>query len=373
MIPGVRTAAARIALAGEEVTFQRPRRATGPRTSVSVVIPCYNYGQYLDQCVSSALDQSDVDVEVIVVDDASPDGSGRQARAIARRHTAVRAIVHDINRGHISTYNEGLAQATGEFVVLLSADDLLAEGSLGRATRLMNAHPEVGLVYGLAPSFTRVPPCAMHARGEEAWLIHTGRSWIRGRCLAGHNPIRCPEVVMRTSIFQQVGGYRPDLPHGADFAMWLGAATLSDVAYVLGAPQAFYRQHDLNMSRAQYGLGSPGGVVPDLLEKRRCFETIEPGREELVRIARRTLARQALRLASRTYVWGKAGEWPVDDLKSFAIETCAEYQQVPEWRMLQRREAMGDRARRNPSLLPSEAWHRLSGRLYGLRSSVAGA
>src|SRR5947209_4282299 len=111
------------------------------RPSVTVVIPCYNYGRYLRGAVKSVLDQPGVDVEAIVIDDASTDGSADVVREVAAADPRVRAILHRSNFGHIATYNEGLEQASGDYVVLLSADDALTPGSLSRATALLETHP----------------------------------------------------------------------------------------------------------------------------------------------------------------------------------------------------------------------------------------
>lgn len=100
---------------------------------MTVVIPCYNCGRYQPLAVASALDQFDVDTDALIVDDASTGGSGSVARDLARTADRVRAILCENNRGRIATHNKGLAQATGELVVLLSGDDALAPGALARA------------------------------------------------------------------------------------------------------------------------------------------------------------------------------------------------------------------------------------------------
>ena len=89
-------------------------------TSVSVVIPCYNYGHFLGDAISSALDdQPGIDVRVLVIDDASPDGSAEVARQIAAGDPRVDVAVHRVNSGHIATYNEGLLEwADGDYTVL---------------------------------------------------------------------------------------------------------------------------------------------------------------------------------------------------------------------------------------------------------------
>src|ERR1035437_10076075 len=83
-------------------------------SSVSVVIPCYNYGHFLLDAVNSALDQADVDVRVLIIDDASPDGSAQVARQIAGSDPRVEVVVHQVNRGNLATYNEGLLERSEE-------------------------------------------------------------------------------------------------------------------------------------------------------------------------------------------------------------------------------------------------------------------
>ena len=117
--------------------------------TVDVIIPCYNYGRYLRECVHSVVCQTGVGVRVLVIDDASSDETPEIGWQLAGSHGAVQFRRHAVNRGHIATYNEGLLEwASGEYVVLLSADDMLAPGSLGRAVRILNQNPNVGMVYG---------------------------------------------------------------------------------------------------------------------------------------------------------------------------------------------------------------------------------
>jgi len=158
----------------------RPRPLRGRRPSVSVIVPCYNYGRYLEQCVGTALAQEGVDVSVLVIDDASPDGSAHVVRDAAARDARVRAVCHEVNRGNIATYNEGISLVKGDYTVLLSADDLLTPGCLARATALMEAYPSVGMVYGFPVDFTddRLPPARTTA---ERWILWQGRDWIAER------------------------------------------------------------------------------------------------------------------------------------------------------------------------------------------------
>lgn len=229
---------------------RRPRRGA----TVTVVIPCYRYGHYLESAVDSVLTQPGVDAQVIIVDDASPDGSGEVAARLARREPRVRAIVHETNRGHIATYNDGLAAVDTEFVSLVSADDVIAPGALGRAVSLMQRHSRVGLVYGAIATFADDDaPRPERTRPYSAWRRWTGDEWIASIAASGYNPIASPEAVLRTSAVQQIGGYTAALPHSGDLEYWLRVASMWDVGQIHGPVQAYYRVHGENMHLTDFG------------------------------------------------------------------------------------------------------------------------
>src|SRR5262249_39739424 len=159
-------------------------------SSVDVVIPCYNYARYLPRCVDSVVSQPGVDVRVLVIDDASSDDTPEVGARLAAQDSRVSFRRHEANKGHIATYNEGLlGWSTGDYVVLLSADDLLFEGSLARAAAIMDADPKIGMVYGRSVYFqdeNALPRVAVRPRGFTHW---SGLEWIEGRCRAGVNVI----------------------------------------------------------------------------------------------------------------------------------------------------------------------------------------
>src|SRR3954464_13492345 len=105
---------------------------------IDIVVPCYNYGRFLQTCVASIVTQSMADLRVLIIDDASSDDSLRAARILAQGDRRVAVVTHERNHGHIETYNEGIAWATGDYFLLLSADDVLVPGALQRATEVMD-------------------------------------------------------------------------------------------------------------------------------------------------------------------------------------------------------------------------------------------
>jgi glycosyltransferase involved in cell wall biosynthesis len=119
--------------------------ARAPR--VSLAMSCNSYGRYLRTAVDSILAQRGCDVEVVVIDDASTDETADVLRSYAG-DGRVRAIRHDVRRGHLPSNNEGLALGRGEFVGVFDADDFLTSPyALARKVDVFDAHPRVGLVY----------------------------------------------------------------------------------------------------------------------------------------------------------------------------------------------------------------------------------
>ena len=318
-----------------------PARPLTTRPSVTVVVPCYRYGHHLPGAVASALAQPGVDVDVLVVDDASPDDSAAVAAALAAADPRVRVVAHEVNQGHIATFNDGLARATGDYVVLLSADDLLTPGSLGRAAALLEAHPEVGLAYGHPREFTDTPPVA--GTSVRDWTIWDGHDWLARRCQRGSNCIFCPEVVMRRSVREAVGGYNPALPHAGDLEMWLRAATVADVGRVNGADQAYYRIHDQSMQRTVYA-----GLLRDLEERRAAFASVllggdrpVPDGDALYRGACRALAATALDRVCWAYDAGATDDEPITEYLAFACEVDPAVLGSARWRAAEHRRTRG--------------------------------
>lgn len=215
---------------------------------IDIVVPCYNYGRYLEACVRSVLDQAGVDVRVLIIDDCSSDDSELVGRRLAAVDSRVEFRRHAVNRGHTATYNEGVLEwANGDFVLLLSADDLLTPGALARAARVLDAHPNVGLVYGVSVVFWTEEPPPLPDPPSDDTIILTGNEFLAHSCRVAGNVVPTPSAVVRTSVQRRIGAYDPALPHTGDFEMWLRCACVSDVAVVKG-PQAFYRRHAANMS-----------------------------------------------------------------------------------------------------------------------------
>jgi Glycosyl transferase family 2 len=326
-------------------------RGTGLPT-VDVVVPCYNYAHFLPACVRSVLDQPGVDVRVLVIDDHSPDDTPEVVARLAAADPRVESRRHEANKGHIATYNEGLLDwATADYTVLLSADDMLAPGALARAAAAFERYPEVGMVYGRGVYYQNhdhLPRTLSLPLSTAHW---SGREWIEGRCRSGRNVISSPEVVVRTSVQQAVGGYRPDLPHAGDLEMWLRIAAVADIAYVRGRPAAYYRVHPQSMFRTEFAT-----ALADLDQRRAVFERFFaehpdlPDGERQLGLANKAIAKAALWRACRAYDRDQLDTIPVSDLVAFAFRCWPDAERLPEHAALLRRRRLGSTVCRRTQL-----------------------
>ena len=223
-------------------------------SDVDVVVPCYNYGRFLRPCVNSVLAQEGVDVRVLIIDDASTDGTSQVGECLARNDARVEVRRHTANKGHIASYNEGLLEwASSEYSLMLSADDMVAPGALARATHVMDRHRNIGMTYGMALVIQSDDDLDRGTIQDDSpdYRIIPGAEFLR-RCFEQGNAVETPTAVVRTVLQQRIGGYRPELPHSGDMEMWMRFAVHASVG-VVRSVQGYVRKHGANMSDLYYG------------------------------------------------------------------------------------------------------------------------
>ncbi|GIJ79381.1 Glycosyl transferase family 2 [Micromonospora phaseoli] len=324
------------------VSHPVPELAPGRMAKVSIIIPCYNYARFLPDSIGSTLSQQGVEPEVIVVDDASTDDSAAVARAFAETDSRITLIQHKTNTNHVVAFNDGYAVASGEFIVRLDADDLLAPGSLARAVALFDRFQSVGLVYGHPRHFATADPPAPTS-GDASWTVWDGAAWLGERCRRGYNAITTPEAVVRASVMKEIGPLSLRLRFAQDMEMWLRVAAVADVGRINGPDQALHRDHANSMSE-----NAGHGKLLDLHERRLVFETLFdgpggrlPDGRRMHDAAKRALAAEALEEVCRAYDRGRLKTVDVDDFVHFAKETFPDASQLPEWRAMTLRRRVG--------------------------------
>lgn len=228
---------------------------------VDVVVPCYNYGSYLDDCVNSVLCQTHENVRILIIDDASSDDTPDIAQALCRDQRVIYRR-HKSNQGHVATFNEGLDWASADYTLLLSADDVLTLQSLERSVKLMESNPEVGMTYGLISILTDDSGLNSCVADPDCDMVEVipGLFWIQQCCIATRNLVATPTAIVRTEIQKRVGGYDPSLPHTGDLEMWLRIASCSSIGFI-NEHQAWYRKHSCNMHKQFDGVSELAQVI----------------------------------------------------------------------------------------------------------------
>lgn len=308
---------------------------------VDVIVPCFNYGKLLEACVTSVVSQDGVAIRVLVMDDASTDETEVVGRRLAAADPRVEYYRHANNQGHIATYNEALAMLTGDYCMILSADDLLTPRALARATGLMDAHPEVGLVYGRDIPFRDTPPLDSPRSAPGVWRLAGYLQFLTAACDLGHTGIQAPTALVRTTLHRAIGGYLPELPHSGDTEIWLRMAAYAQVGE-LDADQAFRRLHTANMSLNFSPLGR-------LAEQKRAFDThfrsqepLRPAVAALQAVVHRTIAQSAFWSAAQAFDRGDTST--CEECLAFASTAFPEIQSSVPWRRLQWKRRLGPSA-----------------------------
>ena len=198
--------------------------------TVSVVIPCFNYGRYLQAAVASAMAQTLIPTEIIIVDDGSTDDSLDVANHIAEYHENVHVISQPHSgRGSISR-NTGIEQATGEFICALDADDLIAPTYLEECVRSLRLAPETSIAYGVRQDF------------GASRVRHEGLPFTLNE-LSLSNRITGVQSVFRREAWSDVGGYAIDNFY-ADWDFWLSCARRGHFWTYAEHAVWYYRVHD---------------------------------------------------------------------------------------------------------------------------------
>lgn len=224
---------------------------TGNRPLWSVVIPVHNCARYLSEALPEVLTQfgDRDDVEIIVVDDNSTDDPETVVARLGRGRVQYRP-----NPGHlgaIATFNRCVELSTGKLVHLLHGDDGVLPG--------FYASMEAALVEPTAVAAV----CRVRGVDADGAELYVTRSYRKGTgvwtnaldTLAVSNRVRPAGIVVRRSSYEQIGGYRTELPHAADWEMWTRLAAHGPIVFVDDV-LACYRRHDASDTPARVQTGA---------------------------------------------------------------------------------------------------------------------
>jgi glycosyltransferase involved in cell wall biosynthesis len=186
---------------------------------VSIVTPSYNQAQFLEQTMLSVLNQDYPNIEYLVVDGASSDGSPE----IIRKHADRLAWwVSEKDHGQGEAINKGFARARGEYVAWLNSDDVYQPGAISVAVQALQAHPLTAFVFS--------DVLAIDGDNKVLNLMRYG-NWDLDDLMSFHI-IGQPGVFMRRAVLEQAGYLDPEYHYVLDGHLWLRMAQLAPIYYI---------------------------------------------------------------------------------------------------------------------------------------------
>lgn len=223
-------------------------------TLITVVVPCFNYGHFLEQCVESVSRQSHQDWECIIVDDGSTDDTPAVCSFLAGQNPKI-TYIRQANFGLSAARNAGIRRARGELIQLLDADDLLEPHKLRAHAEYLDANPRVDIVVGRAGFFDTETPRTIRAWRKSGVNVRMEpppsprppdilRALVEGNMLVVH------ATLVRPRVFESVGYFDDSLRAYEDWDFWLRCALAGkQFAFISAAEdRALVREHTANMT-----------------------------------------------------------------------------------------------------------------------------
>jgi len=217
---------------------------------VSIIIPCYNYEQYIEDCIMSCVSQQyEGEIEIIVVDDCSTDKSRAIIRILASKYSAVKEMHHADNFGYSAAKNTGLRESTGDLICTLDADDMLTPYSIDDRVEEFRKYPALQMVWGGAYIIDKY--------FEFADWLDTHKLKVHHRA----DKVNAQGVMLRRDVYQRFGLYYEPLRSRGDNEYWNRLSIwptdkIEDRDYLgevashrmpANKPVAFYRRHSKTM------------------------------------------------------------------------------------------------------------------------------
>lgn len=205
-----------------------------PMPLVSIIIPCYNYGIYLEEAVGSALNQTYKNIEVIIINDASTDPFTIKILKDLEHCQNITIIHHKKNKGLPSTRNTGVKASGGKYILPLDADDTIDPMTVEKTTHVLENNSDLGFVYTGTRFFGDINDSYIPPKYSFYTLLY-------------HN-IVSPTSLFRKEAWEQVGGYNEEFIYGyEDWEFWINLAKHGWHGFLIDEPLFNYRKHGKSM------------------------------------------------------------------------------------------------------------------------------
>lgn len=182
---------------------------------VSIVVPCYNVANFVEETLQSLLAQTFQDLEIIAINDGSTDITPKILDRYALLYPLKLRVVHQVNQGQSKALNKGWSLATGNLLGYLSADDLIDPGSIEKMSRQLELDASIDILY---PDYRLIDSYSRLIKEVKTSDFILNDLVVRMLCQPG------PGVLFRKIVFTELKGWNEDIRQIPDYDFWLRAS-----------------------------------------------------------------------------------------------------------------------------------------------------
>ncbi len=181
---------------------------------ISIITPSYNQGQFIEETIESVLNQKDADVEMIVMDGGSTDGT----LDILKRYSERVKWFSGKDKGQTDAINKGMKIASGDILAYLNSDDCYTEGALSKVSRYFKNHPDCSILTGDYIIVNEKGERIQDAIARYKRMLRKHHSFS---LLSITNYIIQPSTFWRRELLDEIGFFNEDLDYVMDYEYWL--------------------------------------------------------------------------------------------------------------------------------------------------------
>lgn len=214
---------------------------------VTIVVPSYNHAKFIGKAIQSVLDQTFHDSELLICDDGSKDNSIQIAKQFI--DPWIKFTANSRNMGACYTVNTMIKEASGEYIALLNSDDEWMPDKLEKQIRFLDENPNSAAVFTHAITIDEDGNHIKHPFEKVfSQPNHTSQEWLR-YLFTEYNCLCHPSILIRRSVYEDVGLYNPLMAALPDFEMWVRICSKYEI-YILQEALVKFRvlNHEKNAS-----------------------------------------------------------------------------------------------------------------------------